>query len=69
LSWNSSYDNVKYFKNPESFLVVPESMKNLQGAENHEDVVVFLVDAGEIVKCRKEDLLELPLNLITKIPF
>ena len=108
LSWNSHYElAVKHFKNPESFLAVPDIsdsrkvLKALQEIENfptkiplekfevggicgvackkfhrgkimkilEDAAMVLLVDTGEIVKCQKSELFQLPLELISKIPF
>lgn len=35
----------------------------------NDEVEVLLVDAGEIIQCKKTTLLELPRELITKVPF
>jgi hypothetical protein len=106
-AWQSHYEvDVTHFKNPDSFLVIPniaERLKTkqiLQAIEdcprvpleafeigatcgvdgdkvrrgkimtiNGDDVSLLLVDAGEVFKCKKSDLLQLPLDLITKVPF
>lgn len=34
-----------------------------------DDVEILLVDFGEIISCQRSELLELPVDLVTKIPF